>query len=349
MCGSFSEDLAENVATSQHFKDDMGLESALQLLSIQPDTIDVEVIETEVIKEVEKYSYQTCKHYASVCERIPTCIRLHVVQKISMKVAQKIVDSTSNQADLKMLFDVALSTGISARNMAKVIEEWKASKSLGETLIERLPEVVEGDRNDKARIEYLIFEIKSSIEATFGMKQKEMQALKVKLSNLESQRDSQARQIERHKISVQDQSEKFVEDNVTIAQAINEAKERENLREQNAEFQKIIESLKQTNKNLVIKSEQIAKFQSNVENEKIITENVNLKKELDNLRKHQLSMAYDNITTSVHDRLAYAIDLFITQMTDLKKEVLTQNSLASDVDKSIIENIVIRISEFKFK
>ena len=47
--------LAENwmKISSMHglFSEDMGIETALKLLSLQPDTVEVEVLEKEVIKE----------------------------------------------------------------------------------------------------------------------------------------------------------------------------------------------------------------------------------------------------------------------------------------------------------
>ena len=41
----------EKIRTSSDFSDDIGLKSALKLLSIQPETVDVEVVEKEVVKE----------------------------------------------------------------------------------------------------------------------------------------------------------------------------------------------------------------------------------------------------------------------------------------------------------
>lgn len=75
----------------------------------------------------EKYSWQTCADYANCCNKLPrSASRLEIIKKVPMKTARLIVNATSdNQEAMNMLFNVALTLNISARNMQTVIEEWK--------------------------------------------------------------------------------------------------------------------------------------------------------------------------------------------------------------------------------
>lgn len=111
-----------------------------------------------------KYSFQTCQTYGTICRKIPTSMIMEVVKKIVISVSQVIVNATSSQQELEQLFNVALVTGMSAPNMATVIKEWKHSRSLGETIINRLPALLEGDRKDKSRLEELIKQVKIDFE-----------------------------------------------------------------------------------------------------------------------------------------------------------------------------------------
>jgi hypothetical protein len=114
------------------------------------------------IQFVEKYSLQTCMNYSSICKKIPTSYRQEVIEKINMKLLQMIVEATSDQKELNELFNIALSVPISARLMADVIKERKQSKPFADALILRLPEIIQGNRNDRSRFDKIKAEIQQS-------------------------------------------------------------------------------------------------------------------------------------------------------------------------------------------
>lgn len=114
----------------------------------------------------EKYSYQTCREYGSICNRIPMSIRIDTIENLKMKIAQTVTNATSDQQELETFFNVALATGISARNMQNFIKEYKESQSIGHAILKALPEsgAIQGNRGDKQRLEQLIFEVKREAE-----------------------------------------------------------------------------------------------------------------------------------------------------------------------------------------
>jgi hypothetical protein len=120
----------------------------------------------------EKYSFQVCMNYASICKRILTSYRYEVIQKLNITIVKQIVNATSDPKELEDLFNVAF-YGLTVSSMKTFIKEWKQNKSIGQAIIKALPEskVIQGNRGDKKRFEELIFLLKPKAE-------KETQALK---------------------------------------------------------------------------------------------------------------------------------------------------------------------------